>query len=154
VALGLRARNKAIKIGLADPPGAALFSYYTTGVMKAEGASITEGIGQSRITRNLEGFTPDEAYQVPDEEAVALTHRLLEVEGLCVGASTGVNVAGAIRLAKSLGPGHTIVTVLCDHGLRYQSKLFNVAFLRAKDLPVPSWLAADQIDVPKVFLPV
>jgi cysteine synthase A len=154
VALGLRAKNKDIKIGLADPPGAALFSYYTTGVLKAEGTSITEGIGQSRITRNLEGFAPDAAFQISDAEAVAITHRLLEVEGLCVGASTGVNVAGAIRLAKGLGPGHTIVTILCDHGLRYQSKLFNVAFLEAKDLPIPSWLGADQMDVPKVFLPV
>jgi len=153
VAVGLRNKNKAIKIGLADPPGAALYSYYTTGVLKAEGTSITEGIGQGRITRNLEGFTPDEAYQIPDEEAVSVTHRLLEAEGLCVGASTGVNVAGAIRLAKSLGPGHTIVTILCDNGMRYQSKLFNAEFLRAKNLPVPSWLATEQLDVPEVFLP-
>lgn len=153
VALGLRNKNNAIRIGLADPPGAALYSYYTTGVLKAEGSSITEGIGQGRITRNLEGFTPDEAYQIPDEEAVAITHRLLEAEGLCVGASTGVNIAGAIRLAKTLGPGHTIVTILCDNGMRYQSKLFNVAFLRAKELPVPSWLVAEQLHVPDVFLP-
>ncbi|MBY0562336.1 MAG: cysteine synthase A [Hyphomicrobium sp.] len=153
VALGLRNKNKAIKVALADPPGAALYSYYTSGVLKAQGSSITEGIGQGRVTRNLEGFTPDEAYQIPDDEAVAITHRLLEAEGICVGASTGVNIAGAIRLAKSLGPGHTIVTILCDHGMRYQSKLFNAEFLRAKGLPVPAWLASEQLDVPNVFLP-
>lgn len=153
IALGLRNKNKAVKVALADPPGAALYSYYTSGVLKAEGTSITEGIGQGRITRNLEGFTPDEAYQIPDDEAVAITHRLLEAEGICVGASTGVNIAGAIRLAKSLGPGHTIVTILCDHGMRYQSKLFNAEFLRAKGLPVPAWLAAERLDVPNVFLP-
>jgi len=151
IAAGLRARNAAIKIGLADPPGASLFSYYTTGVLKAEGSSITEGIGQSRITRNLEGFAPDEAYLVPDAESVALAHRLLEVEGLCVGASSGVNIAGAIRLAESLGPGHTIVTILADHGLRYQSKLFNPEFLKSKSLPVPAWLTRGG-DLPVVFV--
>ena len=143
VATGLRQRHKTIKIALADPPGAALFSYYTTGILKAEGSSITEGIGQSRITKNLEDFTPDEAYLIQDQESVAIVHRLLETEGICVGPSTGVNIAGAIRLAESLGPGHTIVTILCDHGLRYQSKLFNPSFLASKDLPVPSWLDAD-----------
>jgi len=152
VAMGLRRRNKTIKIALADPPGAALFSYYTTGILKAEGSSITEGIGQSRITKNLEDFTPDEAYLIQDRESVAITHRLLEVEGICVGPSTGVNIAGAIRLAESLGPGHTIVTILCDHGLRYQSKLFNPSFLASKGLPVPSWLDTDA-QLPQVFVP-
>ena len=120
--------------------GAALFSYYSRGELKAEGSSITEGIGQGRITKNLEGFRPDVAFQIPDEEAVALVFELLEQEGLCLGGSSGINVAGAIRLAQHLGPGHTIVTVLCDYGTRYQSKLFNPEFLRSKNLPVPAWL--------------
>jgi cysteine synthase A len=140
IALALKQRNKNIKIGLADPKGAALYSYYTTGVLKAEGSSITEGIGQGRITKNLENVPIDVAYQIPDEEAVPIIFDLLEHEGLCLGGSSGINVAGAIRLAKSLGPGHTIVTVLCDYGTRYQSKLFNPDFLRSKGLPVPPWL--------------
>jgi cysteine synthase len=140
VGLALKERNKNIKIGLADPKGAALFSYYTTGVLKSEGSSITEGIGQGRITKNLENVPVDVAYQVPDEEAVPIIFDLLAHEGLCLGGSSGINVAGAIRLAKDLGPGHTIVTVLCDYGTRYQSKLFNPDFLRSKGLPVPPWL--------------
>ena len=140
VALALKERNKNIKIGLADPKGAALYSYYTTGTLKAEGSSITEGIGQGRITKNLEGVPIDVAYQIPDEEAVPVIFDLLEHEGLCLGGSSGINVAGAIRLAKQLGPGHTIVTVLCDYGTRYQSRLFNPDFLRSKGLPVPQWL--------------
>ena len=140
VGLALKARNPAIKIGLADPHGAALYSYYTTGVLKAEGTSITEGIGQGRITANLEGAPIDFAYHIPDEEAVAIVFDLIEHEGLCLGGSSGINVAGAIRLARTLGPGHTIVTVLCDYGTRYQSRLFNPAFLREKGLPVPRWL--------------
>lgn len=140
VAAALRSRKPGVRIGIADPPGAALYSYYTTGVLKAEGNSITEGIGQGRITANLEGLDLDAAYQIPDDEAVAIVFDLLEHEGLCLGASSGVNVAGAIRLARELGPGHTIVTVLCDFGTRYQSRLFNPEFLRAKDLPVPQWL--------------
>ena len=129
--------------------GAALYSYYTTGEMKSEGSSITEGIGQGRITANLEGFTPDFAYQIPDGEAVPIIFDLLEHEGLCLGGSTGINVAGAMRLAKELGPGHTIVTMLCDFGTRYQSKLFNPDFLRSKDLPVPGWLERESaIDIP------
>ncbi|MBR1220262.1 cysteine synthase A [Bradyrhizobium sp. U87765 SZCCT0131] len=140
VSLGLKARNKDIRIALADPLGSALFSYYTTGTLKAEGSSITEGIGQGRVTANLEGAVVDAAYQIPDTEAVPLIFDLLLHEGLCLGGSTGVNVAGAIRLAKDLGPGHTIVTVLCDYGTRYQSKLFNPEFMRAKNLPVPEWL--------------
>jgi cysteine synthase len=140
VAIALKERNRSIKIALADPFGAALYSYYTTGVLKAEGSSITEGIGQSRITRNLEGAPIDIAYRIPDEEAVALIFDLLEQEGLCLGGSSGINVAGAIRLARDLGPGHTIVTILADYGTRYQTRLFNPEFLRSKGLPVPPWL--------------
>jgi len=140
VAAALRARKPGVRIGIADPPGAALYSYYTTGVLKAEGNSITEGIGQGRVTANLEGLDVDAAYRIPDDEAVAIVFDLLEHEGLCLGASSGVNVAGAIRLARELGPGHTIVTVLCDFGTRYQSRLFNPIFLREKNLPVPQWL--------------
>ena len=140
VAAALRERNRNVAIGLADPPGAALFSYYTTGELKAEGSSITEGIGQGRITANLEGFEPDHAFQIPDEESVPICFDLLEHEGLCLGPSSGVNVAGAIRLARKLGPGKIIVTILADYGNRYQSKLFNADFLRSKGLPVPSWL--------------
>src|SRR5690606_14752896 len=132
VSIGLKAKRKDIQIGLADPPGAALYSYYTTGQLKAEGSSITEGIGQGRITKNLEGVVVDHAWQIPDDEAVRICFQLLEEEGLCVDASTGVTVAGAIRLARERGPGHTIVTVLCDYGTRYQSKLFNPEFLRGK----------------------
>jgi cysteine synthase A len=140
VAMALKERNKNIRIGLADPMGAALYSYYTTGVLKSEGSSITEGIGQGRITENLEGAPIDVAYQIPDEEAVPIIFDLLEHEGLCLGGSSGINIAGAVRLAKELGPGHTIVTILCDYGTRYQSKLFNPVFLREKKLPVPEWL--------------
>src|SRR5262245_56976481 len=140
VAVALRERNPGIAIGLADPPGAALYSYYTTGELKAEGSSITEGIGQGRITANLEGLTVDHAFQIPDTESVPVCFDLLEHEGLCMGPSSGVNVAGAMRLARQLGPGHTIVTILADYGTRYQSKLFNAAFLRSKGLPVPWWL--------------
>src|SRR3979490_3026856 len=140
VAIALKARNKNVRIALADPKGAALYSYYTTGVLKAEGSSITEGIGQGRITKNLEDAPIDVAYQIPDEEAVPIIFDLLEHEGLCMGGSTGINIAGAIRLAKEIGPGHTIVTILADYGTRYQSKLFNPEFLRQKGLPVPEWL--------------
>jgi cysteine synthase A len=140
IGMALKERNPNIKIGLADPMGAALYSYYMTGVLKSEGSSITEGIGQGRITRNLEGAPIDIPFQIPDEEAVPLIFDLLQYEGLCLGGSSGINVAGAIRLARELGPGHTIVTVLADYGTRYQSKLFNPEFLRSKNLPVPAWL--------------
>jgi cysteine synthase len=140
VGIALKERNRSVKIALADPFGAALYSYYTTGVLKSEGSSITEGIGQGRITKNLEGAPIDIAYQIPDDEAVALIFDLLEHEGLCLGGSSGINLAAAIRLARELGPGHTIVTVLTDYGTRYQTKLFNPEFLRSKGLPVPSWL--------------
>ena len=140
VAMALRERNPRVKIALADPPGAAIYNYYAHGELRAEGSSITEGIGQGRITGNLEGLLVDFAYQIPDAETVQAVFDLLQHEGLCVGASAGVNLVGAQRLAKELGPGHTIVTLLCDSGLRYQSRLFNAAFLRSKGLPVPAWL--------------
>jgi cysteine synthase A len=139
-----------VVIALADPPGAALYNFYKHGELKAEGSSITEGIGQSRITANLEGAIVDEAFLIPDSESIPIAFDLLEEEGLCMGGSTGVNVAGAIRLARRLGPGHTIVTILCDYGSRYASKLFNPAFLREKSLPVPHWLEA-QPKVPQVY---
>jgi cysteine synthase len=150
VSLALKQRNKNIKIALADPMGAALYSYYKTGELKSEGSSITEGIGQGRITKNLEGFVLDEAFQIPDSEAIPIAFDLLQHEGLCMGGSTGVNVAGAIHLAKQMGPGHTIVTILCDYGTRYASKLFNPDFLRSKNLPVPAWLT-DTSSLPTVF---
>lgn len=140
VSIALKSQNPRIAVALADPMGAALFSYYTSGELRSEGSSITEGIGQGRITANLEGFTPDYSFQVPDEEAIPMVFDLLEYEGLCVGPSSGINVAGAVRLAEQLGPGRVIVTVLCDYGTRYQSKLFNPEFLRSKNLPVPRWL--------------
>jgi len=140
VAMALRERKKDIVIGLADPMGAALYHYYAHGELKSEGSSISEGIGQGRITANLEGLTVDAPFQIPDKEAIPYVFDLMEQEGLCLGASSGVNVAGAVRLAKKLGPGHTIVTILCDCGMRYQSKLFNPAFLREKGLPVPAFL--------------
>jgi cysteine synthase len=140
VGIALKDRKPAVKIALADPLGAALYSYYTRGELKSEGSSITEGIGQGRITNNLEGAPIDLAYQIPDEEAVSIIFDLLEHEGLCLGGSSGINVAGAIRLAKEMGPGHVIITVLADYGTRYQSKLFNPEFLRSKNLPVPGWL--------------
>ena len=140
VAIALKARSNAVRIALADPMGAALYSYYTTGILKSEGSSITEGIGQGRITKNLEDAPIDIAYQIPDAEAVPYIFDLLEYEGLCLGGSSGINVAGAVRLARELGPGHTIVTILADYGTRYQSKLFNPEFLRSRNLPVPAWL--------------
>ena len=130
---------KGVKVGLSDPDGSGLYKLYTK-QDPPSGDSITEGIGQGRITANLEGYTPDFVYKVPDSEALPVVFDLLEKEGLCLGGSTGINVAGAMRLAKDMGPGHTIVTILCDYGNRYQSKLFNPAFLRNKGLPVPEWL--------------
>ncbi|MGJ8570889.1 MAG: cysteine synthase A [Hoeflea sp.] len=151
VAEGLRGYSESVKIGLADPDGAALHSFYTTGEMKSSGGSITEGIGQGRVTANLEGFTPDMSFNIPDAEAIPLVFDLLENEGLCLGGSSGINVAGAIRMARKMGPGHTIVTILCDYGNRYQSKLFNPEFLASKDLPVPEWLTRKcDISVPYI----
>jgi cysteine synthase len=140
IAIALKERNPKVRIALADPMGSALYSFYARGVLKSEGSSITEGIGQGRITKNLEGAPIDIAYQISDEEAVAIIFDLLEHEGLCLGGSSGINVAGAIRLAREMGPGHVIVTVLADYGTRYQSRLFNPEFLRSKRLPVPPWL--------------
>ncbi|HVH01794.1 MAG TPA: cysteine synthase A [Amaricoccus sp.] len=151
VAAGLRARDPGIRIGLADPEGASLWHYYACGELRAEGSSITEGIGQGRITANLEGLEVDLAYRIPDSEALPIVFDLLEHEGLCLGASTGINVAGAIRMARDLGPGHSIVTILCDGGTRYQSRLFNPAFLREKGLPVPDWLETRR-DLPDAFV--
>lgn len=138
--VGMALQAKGVKIGLADPDGAALHSYYTTGQLKSEGSSITEGIGQGRITANLEGFTPDLSFNIPDSEALPVVFDLLAEEGLCLGGSSGINVAGAMRMARAMGPGYTIVTVLCDYGTRYQSKLFNPSFLKDKGLPVPEWM--------------
>lgn len=142
---------KGVKIGLADPMGAALYSFYTTGTLASDGSSISEGIGQGRITANLEGFTPDHSYQITDEEALPIVFDLMANEGLCLGGSSGVNIAGAVNLARDLGPGHTIVTILCDYGTRYQSKLYNPEFLKSKGLPVPVWLERGPQAIPGVF---
>ncbi|MEE2952963.1 MAG: cysteine synthase A [Pseudomonadota bacterium] len=148
-ALGLKRHSGHIKIGIADPMGASLYNYYAHGELKSEGSSITEGIGQGRITANLEGFEPDFAYQIPDDEALRIVFDLVREEGLCLGGSSGINIAGAIRMAKEMGPGHRIVTILCDYGNRYQSKLFNPAFLKEKGLPVPDWIGqTPQFDIP------
>jgi cysteine synthase A len=152
VGMALKERDAAIKIALADPMGAALYEYYAHGALKAEGSSITEGIGQSRITANLEGAPVDLAFQIPDEEALPIVFDLAEEEGLLLGGSSGINIAGAIRLAKAMGPGHIIVTILADSGVRYASKMFNPAFLRSKNLPVPAWLERKG-DAPSVYLP-
>jgi len=142
LSVGLKAKKPETQIGIADPGGAALYGYYAEGELKSEGTSITEGIGQSRVTANLEGIQVDRAYRISDEEALPLIFDLITEEGLCLGGSSGVNIAGAIRMAKDMGPGHTIVTILCDHGSRYQSKLYNPDFLREKGLPVPAWMEA------------
>ncbi len=149
--VGMALQPKGVKIGIADPEGAALHSFYTEGVLKSEGSSITEGIGQGRITANLEGFTPDMSYCIPDAEALPIVFDLLDEEGLCLGGSSGINIAGAIRMAKEMGPGHRIVTILCDYGTRYQSKLFNPEFLHEKGLPVPHWLDEAGRVLPEVF---
>lgn len=140
-ALALKERNRDVKIYLADPMGSAIYGYYARGELKAEGSSITEGIGQGRITKNLEGVPLDGQFQVTDEEMLPIVYDLLLHEGLVLGGSTGINVCGAMKVARELGPGHTIVTILCDYGTRYQSKMFNPEFLRSKNLPVPQWLA-------------
>jgi len=154
VAEALRARAPDIRIGLADPMGSALYGHYAEGALKAEGSSISEGIGQGRITANLDGLAVDHAYRITDAEALPIVFSLLREEGLCMGLSTGINVAGAIRLARELGPGHTIVTILCDYGTRYQSKIYNPRFLAERGLPVPDWLAEDRAAaIPTVFDP-
>ncbi|KRS18069.1 cysteine synthase A [Roseovarius indicus] len=150
--VGEALQPKGVKVALADPMGSGMYSLYRDGEANPTGSSITEGIGQGRITANLEGFKPDMLYQVPDEEALPVVFDLLKHEGLCLGGSSGINVAGAIRMAKEMGPGHTIVTVLCDYGNRYQSKLFNPQFLRDKNLPVPDWLDGSPRSIPGVFV--
>jgi cysteine synthase A len=140
IALFLKSKNSRIRVAVADPAGAAMYSWFKHGELKSEGSSITEGIGQGRVTKNIEGAPVDDAYRIPDDEALRVLFDLLKHEGLCLGGSSGINVAGAIRLAKDLGPGHTVVTILADSGTRYQSKLFNPAFLREKGLPAPDWL--------------
>jgi cysteine synthase len=152
VSMGLKEHNPDVTVALVDPLGSALYEFYKHGELKAEGSSITEGIGQGRITANLEGAVIDQAYRVPDAEALPILFNLLSEEGLCLGGSSGINVAGAIRLARDMGPGHTIVTVLCDYGTRYQSRLFNPKFLREKGLPVPGWLATPEPAAPAVFV--
>ncbi|EBA02863.1 pyridoxal-phosphate dependent enzyme [Rhodobacterales bacterium HTCC2150] len=152
VADGLRSKSKHVKIGIADPEGAALYSYYSTGELASQGGSITEGIGQGRITANLEGLTVDHAYQIPDAEALPYIFDLLHDEGLVLGGSSAINIAGAVRMARDLGPGHKIVTILCDYGTRYQSKVFNPEFLREKGLPCPDWLDQKPRHIPTVFL--
>ncbi|MFZ3582703.1 cysteine synthase A [Loktanella sp. DJP18] len=147
--VGMALQPKGVKVALADPEGAGLYKIYTG--QENPGDSITEGIGQGRITANLEGFTPDFSYRIPDAEALPVVFDLLQHEGLCLGGSSGVNVAGAIRLARDMGPGHTIVTILCDYGTRYQSKVWNPDFLRSKGLPVPSWLTTGPQSIPGVF---
>ena len=149
--VGMALQPKGVKIGLADPEGAALHAFYTTGKLESPGNSITEGIGQGRITANLEGFTPDFSYRIPDAEALPIIFDLLTDEGLCMGGSTGINIAGAIRMAREMGPGKTIVTILCDYGSRYQSKIYNPTFLREKGLPVPEWLDRPGRAIPAVF---
>lgn len=150
--VGMALQPKGVKIALADPHGAALHSFYTTGVLASSGSSITEGIGQGRITANLEGFTPDMSFQISDEEALTHVFDLAETQGLVMGGSSGINIAGAVHLARELGPGHRIVTILCDNGGRYQSKLFNPDFLREKGLPVPGWLTSNAGgSIPQVF---
>ncbi len=154
ISMALKDKNPNVKIGLADPMGSALFGHYANGELKATGNSITEGIGQGRITANLEGAIIDTAYQIPDQEALPYLYDLIEHEGLCLGTSSGINMAGAARMARDLGPGHTVVTILADFGTRYQSKLFNPAFLRDKGLPVPHWLDDENSEkrvTPNVF---
>jgi cysteine synthase A len=148
--MGMYLQPKGVKVGLADPDGAALHSFYTTGTLASEGGSISEGIGQGRITKNLEGFTPDVSYNISDAEALPFVFDLLRNEGLVLGGSSGINIAGAVRMAHDLGPGHTIVTILCDYGTRYQSKLFNPDFLRSKGLEVPEWMETSR-DIQTVF---
>jgi cysteine synthase A len=148
--MGMYLQPKGVKVGLADPDGAALHSFYTTGTLASEGGSISEGIGQGRITKNLEGFTPDVSYNISDAQALPFVFDLLRNEGLVLGGSSGINIAGAVRMARDLGPGHTIVTILCDYGTRYQSKLFNPDFLRSKGLEVPEWMETSR-DIQNVF---
>ena len=152
VSIGLKQRNSNIKIGLADPDGSALFKHYTDGILRSEGSSITEGIGQGRITKNLEGLKPDFSYNIKDDEALKIIYSLIIEEGLSLGTSSGINICGAIKMGKELGPGHTIVTILCDHSQRYKSKLFNIEFLKERNLPIPVWFKDENKDLPNVLI--
>ena len=152
VSIGLKEKNSKIKIGLADPDGSALFNYYKDGVLKSKGSSITEGIGQGRITNNLEGLKPDFSYNIKDDEALNIIYSLIIEEGLSLGTSSGINIAGAIKMAKELGPGHNIVTILCDHSQRYKSKLFNIEFLKERNLPIPDWFNNGSQELPNVLI--
>ena len=152
VSIGLKQRNPNIKIGLADPDGSALFKHYTDGILKSEGSSITEGIGQGRITKNLEGLKPDFSFNIKDDEALKIIYSLIIEEGLSLGTSSGINICGAIKMGKELGPGHTIVTILCDHSQRYKSKLFNIEFLKERNLPYPAWFKSENQDLPNVLI--
>ena len=152
VSIGLKEKNSRIKIGLADPDGSALFKYYNGGVLESNGSSITEGIGQGRITKNLDGLKPDFSYNIKDEEALNIIYSLIIEEGLSLGTSSGINISGAIKMAKELGPGHNIVTILCDHSQRYKSKLFNIAFLKERNLPIPGWFNNGSQELPNVLI--
>ncbi len=155
VSIGLKELNSDIQIGIADPHGAGLYSYYTTGEIAMEGSSIAEGIGQVRITKNLEDISIDHAWRIDDATGIQVVFDLLQEEGLCLGLSSGINIAGAIELAKKMGPGHTIVTILADYGNRYQSKLYNPEFLAEKELPIPQWLVKEnQLEMPDMFVEV
>jgi cysteine synthase A len=151
--MALKAKSPNIRIAAADPLGAAIYSWVKTGKLEAHGSSITEGIGQNRVTANLDGAPIDDAYEIADDEALPIIFDLLEREGLCLGGSSGINIAGAIRMARDLGPGHTIVTMLCDYGNRYQSKLFNPDFLKGKGLPAPRWLTEKRGPITVPFAP-
>jgi len=150
--IGMYLQPKGVKVALADPDGAALHSFYTTGALASTGSSISEGIGQGRITKNLEGFKPDMSYNIPDADALPYVFDILRNEGIVLGGSSGINIAGAVRMAREMGPGHKIVTILCDYGTRYQSKLFNPDFLRSKGFDVPDWMEASR-DIKTVFEP-
>ena len=151
ISMALKELNPNIQIAVADPYGSAIFSYFTCGELKSEGSSLTEGIGQGRVTENLKDIVVDHGYQISDADALKILFDLTIEEGLCLGGSSGINIGGAIQLAKEMGPGHTIVTMLCDYGTRYASKIFNPGFLKEKDLPVPAWLEAPLDEIPSVF---
>ncbi len=153
MSLGLKEKNKDVQIAVADPFGSAIYNYFVNGELKSSGDSITEGIGQGRVTENLKDIVVDQGFQISDDEALRLVYDLIQEEGLCLGGSSGINIAGAIKLAQEMGPGHTIVTILCDYGNRYASKIFNPEFLKQKNLPVPSWMSGQSgSDIPSVFI--
>ncbi len=153
MSLALKEKNKDVQIAVADPFGSAIYNYFVNGELKSSGDSITEGIGQGRVTENLKDIVVDQGFQISDTEALTLVYDLIQEEGLCLGGSSGINIAGAIKLAQEMGPGHTIVTILCDYGNRYASKIFNPEFLKQKNLPVPSWMSGQSgSEIPSVFI--